>query len=475
MHPYLHKIATGLLSIAFSLTLHTAFGQVEWQQLYGGKTDETCTSLLPQADGGYLLIGTDRQKGQKLYLIRTDARGRQLWNKHILPAGLPSFAPLYTFQDADGNALIACSDGGLTQRGNYYVTKVDQLGNVADTWQINLGSSKRSLGGLTRRPDGGFVAAAVDYSVSGGQSILFYLDANGRKQREEPLVISADRGGLVHNLLAVPGGFLAAVSIQRLGGGVGEFPTKLIFFSDQGERGAESELPKYGYQERVQSVLSLGGNDYLVMGDQVNRITIGSPTPQWTKVLSYSQQWVHPQGAVPTPNGGFLFYGYSTVSSHVIRLHLVQTDANGNLLDGLPAGQVTSAKMLASGLSGGLAGLYAVPGTDTYVVAGYRQGQGDEDIFLSSGSFGQLKVATTTIMQAWPNPVSDTDLLNVSSMVALGDALELYNLQGKLVHAWPRTGSGDAQLSLQNVPPGIYMLVGINGSGKRSSIRINKR
>jgi hypothetical protein len=73
---------------------------------------ETCHSLIECATGGYLLVGeTDSQAGHKIWIIRTDATGNELWNRTI---GSGSLDPDYRGVD-----VIECENGDFLILGDF--------------------------------------------------------------------------------------------------------------------------------------------------------------------------------------------------------------------------------------------------------------------------------------------------------------------------------------------------------------------
>ena len=58
-------------------------GRLEWQRTFGGVAGEAAHSLAQTGDGGYVLAGWSESfsRGDRFWVVKTDPRGRQLWNR----------------------------------------------------------------------------------------------------------------------------------------------------------------------------------------------------------------------------------------------------------------------------------------------------------------------------------------------------------------------------------------------------------
>lgn len=90
-----------------------AFGNMQWNQTYGGTRSEglgRVPCLVQTDDGGYALLGDTSSFGagsDDFYLVKTDSLGRMIWNKTYGDTG----------QD-DGLALVKTNDGGYVMGGD---------------------------------------------------------------------------------------------------------------------------------------------------------------------------------------------------------------------------------------------------------------------------------------------------------------------------------------------------------------------
>ena len=125
-----------------------SLGNVQWNQRYGGTSDDMPNFVLQTPDSGYLLVGASASpisgdKTQDSYgssfdgwVIKTDALGHKQWDKRF--GGLNDDYFNWAVSTKDGGYLLAgstASDSGLdisqTARGSedYWIIKIDSVGN----------------------------------------------------------------------------------------------------------------------------------------------------------------------------------------------------------------------------------------------------------------------------------------------------------------------------------------------------------
>jgi hypothetical protein len=111
------------------------FGNVEWNRTYVGPEYDAATSLIETSDGGYAIAGetVSHDTGSTdFWLVKTDAYGNMEWNQ------------AYGGQDVDWSmSLIETSDGGYAMVGGTYsfgvgsgdflLIKTDELGVIPES------------------------------------------------------------------------------------------------------------------------------------------------------------------------------------------------------------------------------------------------------------------------------------------------------------------------------------------------------
>jgi PKD repeat protein len=147
-------------------------GAVIWENSYGGNGYEERGKLIKLSDGNYLLSGSSNSTGStKGFLVKVNADGNKLWEKHI-------------GQDAFGYAATESMDGGFVITGfsyqlcatgqcpDIYIAKTDATGNVI--WEKGiLGDNGYDI---KSTPDCGYVI--VGSTQTGAYLVKTDMDGN---------------------------------------------------------------------------------------------------------------------------------------------------------------------------------------------------------------------------------------------------------------------------------------------------------
>ena len=133
-------ISFGAGNYDFYLVKTDAYGNLEWNQTYGGAEFEAVHSLVETFDGGYAMAGRTKSfgsGGNDFYLVKTDSNGNMLWDR------------TYGGEQYDSaNSIIVTSDGGYAIAGgtssfgsgdtDFWLIKTDEYGNIPEfpSWII---------------------------------------------------------------------------------------------------------------------------------------------------------------------------------------------------------------------------------------------------------------------------------------------------------------------------------------------------
>jgi hypothetical protein len=175
-----------VLPYDFWLIKTDEFGNVEWNQTYGGPEYDIARSLVEASDEGYVLVGTTRSFGAgetDFWVVKTDDLGNMVWNK------------TYGGTANDwGYSVVTTSDGGYVLGGlirsfgfeddHFWLIKIDVNGNVE--WDKFCGGTGVTGGGFNRKcslvktADGGYALVAItDSDDNGLDFLLAKTDASG--------------------------------------------------------------------------------------------------------------------------------------------------------------------------------------------------------------------------------------------------------------------------------------------------------
>ncbi len=158
-------------------------GNMIWNKTFGGKYDDTATSLDITNDGGYIIAGATLSYSQDVgryldgWVIKTDKDGNELWSKTF---GYPYHDLFYSVEQTnDGGYILA----GFTEMNDHktsiWIVKIDSEGS--QIWERIVSEDVMSFGeNIKQTADGGYIVTGV-ITAGGfiGDIILLKLDENG--------------------------------------------------------------------------------------------------------------------------------------------------------------------------------------------------------------------------------------------------------------------------------------------------------
>jgi len=168
-----------------------SFGNVQWQNTFGGTDADLLFSIQQAADGGYILGGFSRSNisgdktenclGGQFYgdywMVKTDEQGNIEWQNTI---GGSDDDMLYSIQQtADVGYILSGHSrsnisGDKTENCNgnmdYWIVKTDTAGNIQ--WQNTIGGNDwDELRSIKQTVDGGYILGGYSYSnISGDKT-----------------------------------------------------------------------------------------------------------------------------------------------------------------------------------------------------------------------------------------------------------------------------------------------------------------
>jgi hypothetical protein len=159
-------------------------GTLEWEETYGGSSEEYGRSVVQTSDGGYAAVGYTYSYGaggKDVYLVRTDADGAMLWDETY--GGTSNDDGFCMIETSDGGFAIAGSTQSFGSSWSAYLIRTSASGALL--WQEYYGGSGiDAAASLVQTPDGGYAILGRTYSYGAG-SEDFYLvrtDSTGNMQ-----------------------------------------------------------------------------------------------------------------------------------------------------------------------------------------------------------------------------------------------------------------------------------------------------
>jgi len=182
-------IAGGTYSYGFGgsdvwLIKTDAYGNMQWNQTFGGPQNEACYVIQKTLDGGYVVSGKTKISEPENYdvlLIKTDADGNKVWNKTY--GGASFDAGWWVQLTSDGGYIVT----GVTESkgagdGDIWLIKTDSSGEML--WNKTFGGSGyEEAEAVLQTTDGGFIFVGFTESTSSGDQdlLLIKTDEDGNK------------------------------------------------------------------------------------------------------------------------------------------------------------------------------------------------------------------------------------------------------------------------------------------------------
>lgn len=301
-----------------------AYGEIEWQKVYGGAKADMLIDVRQTSDGGYIAAGWTESYGQgqaDFWVVRLSATGGIQWQKTYGGTGIEqawSIEPVST-----GGYIVA---GGTTSFGaggaDYWVLKLTDTGGI--TWQKAYGGAGNDGGGGTYEEyvvrvledeDGNFVVASHTFSFGHGEDDIWVVKldtsgdviwqkayGDGDENSMWAFQEAAGGGYIVPGVTVVPpdwSGDLWTLKLAKNGSIVWQKVYRLAgYWSEALSVGATSDGGALigGYYEQG----SADWDMYLLRIDATGGIL-------WTKLFEYGWDW--PNAVQQLPDGGFVVAG----------------------------------------------------------------------------------------------------------------------------------------------------------------------
>ncbi|HVT86965.1 MAG TPA: gliding motility-associated C-terminal domain-containing protein [Chitinophagaceae bacterium] len=262
-------------------------GNIQWQNSYGGSSDDKVDNIQQTSDGGYIVASysnsidgdfVGNHGNDDACLLKLDATGNIQWHRDY--GGSKPEQPTIIIQTNDGGYLFATNtesyDGDVIvphQMQDLWIVKLDPTGNIQ--WQKCFGGNAgEEAQSVAQTNDGGYIIGAISFST----------DIAGAHGGEDGWVLKIDGSG----------------NLQW---------TKCLGGSGWDQITSVKQTPDFGYvvagaTNSSDGDVCLNNGDYdfwLVKLDN-------SGTIEWQKTYGGSNSDMG-SGFVPTTDGGFIMAG----------------------------------------------------------------------------------------------------------------------------------------------------------------------
>ena len=157
-------------------------GNVSWQKMYGGSSDDIPNCIRQTADGGYIVSGRTQSFGAggfDAWVIRLDPSGNRIWQRTF--GGTGSYDSAYSVvQNSEGGYYLAgWTDSYGAGSYDYWIIKIDSSGN--SIWQRTMGGSSYDTpyASCLSVDDGLVVAGGGSVGAGGYDAWIVNLDSSG--------------------------------------------------------------------------------------------------------------------------------------------------------------------------------------------------------------------------------------------------------------------------------------------------------
>ena len=161
-------------------------GFEEWNQTFGGTSNDFGCSVQQTLDGGYIMVGTTFSFGNGSYdawLIKTNANGQEEWNQTF---GGSDNDIGYSVQQTLDAGYIIVGDTGSFSNGWMDVWLIKTNANGEEEWNQTFGGVNNEQGySVQQTLDGGYIITGRTESFSDGIYSAIWLiktDADGEEE-----------------------------------------------------------------------------------------------------------------------------------------------------------------------------------------------------------------------------------------------------------------------------------------------------
>ncbi|MFC1717307.1 sigma-70 family RNA polymerase sigma factor, partial [Candidatus Poribacteria bacterium] len=154
-----------------------------WMAFGGGNYESGRWCQQTEPDGGYIIVGvldnSSKGRGNDVYLVKTDATGKELWRSAI--GGDQNDDGMSGQQTEDGGYIVAGYSYSFGFGGaDVHLVKTDANGD--EVWQKAFGGAAKDEGyGVQQTEDGGYIIIGRTFSFGAGSGDIYLIktDENG--------------------------------------------------------------------------------------------------------------------------------------------------------------------------------------------------------------------------------------------------------------------------------------------------------
>jgi hypothetical protein len=322
-------------------------GQIEWQRVFGGISNEWPSSVHTTDDGGFIVCGKTRSLGsvgggeEDFWLVKLNRQGTIEWEK--VYEGTGNECPFSCSQTADGGYIIAGRTNSFGVASNeIWVVKLNSSGNIS--WEkIYGGNGADQASSICQAADGGYILCAKTDSFGAGSNDILVIKLNPDGSLSWCKTYGGMNDDIPHTIInAADNGYM--LSATTLSFGEGGEDIWLLKLDQSGEVVWQKTYGGLNSDRFIsacvdQSIRQTEDGGYIVAGVTES---FGSNTDYWLLKLDSAGivQWqkAYDKSAtydaatsVSAAYGGYVVIGSSGVSDSAGRIMILNVDLNGDI------------------------------------------------------------------------------------------------------------------------------------------------
>jgi len=328
-----------LILIFQSLILNA---QTQWQETFGGTSNDWAHSIIKTTDGGYVVAGKTVSFGAgdyNVYIVKLNFNGSLQWSRVVGGTSVYDYA--------DALSIIQTTDGGYIAAGNNYylfsencnmfIIKLDANGTLQ--WNKTVGGADWDIArSIIQTTDGGYAAVGGTESFGAVYCDVYIikLDANGTLQWSKTVGLDWDIGASI--IQTTDGGYAVAGSSGPLIGTDDNF--YIIKFDANGTLqwsktvGGTNEDDAHSIIQTSDGGYAVAGNTSSFgagLGDMYIIKLDANGILQWTRTVG-GPDYDDALSIIQTADGGYAVAGETySFGAGSYDMYIIKLDANGIL------------------------------------------------------------------------------------------------------------------------------------------------
>ncbi|MDP6737418.1 MAG: hypothetical protein QGG15_00035 [Dehalococcoidales bacterium] len=313
-------------------------GNEEWSRTFGGKENDTASSVQQTTDGGYIIAGDTNSFGAgefDFYLVKTDREGNEEWSRAFGGVGWDYADSVQ--QTTDGGYIIA---GGTDSFGagefDFYLVKTDGEGN--EEWSRAFGGVGWDYAdSVQQTTDGGYIIAGGTDSFGAGIYDAYLVKTDGEGNEEWSRTFGGEDNDTADSVQqTADGGYIIAGDTESFG--AGNYDAYLVKTDGEGN---EEWSRAFGGEEteEADSVQQTTDGGYIIAGYTISYgagswdaylvKTDGEGNEEWSRAFG-GESYDLASSVQQTADGGYIIAGYTeSFGAGNYDAYLVKTDGEG--------------------------------------------------------------------------------------------------------------------------------------------------